>query len=218
MRTLIENLPAQTQFNRIVPKDMFDKFTSTHQKKLFVEVVERIRWTHKLFDKSTNLLSKEVKEIEIFQIDLRRKNGIEELTTLMDKAIPYPILFVLNFENNRKWMISKKHPNPTNENISVIDWTFESEWLTDKDSIGISLKVSLDEVFKDLCFQLTPDKINSAISVNDLINNQRATLEISKKIENLKSKLANEKQFNRKVEFNLALEKLESELSGLQGK
>jgi hypothetical protein len=215
MRTPIEHLPAQTQFNRIVSKDMFDSYSTAQQRKLFTDNVERIRWTHKLFDKTTNLSGTEVKEIEIFQLDLRKQDRIEELVTIIDKAITYPILFVLNYKDHRKWMISKKHSNPTNENSAVIDWVFQSKWHTDKNSIGVRLKYSLDEVFKDLCIQLSPELTHEYESIDELITHNRESLNLTKKIEKLKSRIAKEKQFNRKVDLNLMLKSLEEELQVL---
>lgn len=218
MRTPVEHLPSQTQFNRIVRKDMFDSYSNTQQRKLFTDNVERIRWTHKLFDKTTNLSGTEVKEIEIFQIDLRKQDRIEELVTIIDKAITYPILFVLNYKDHRKWMISKKHSNPQNENSAVIDWVFQSDWLTDKNNIGVNLKYTLDEVFKDLCLQLSPERTHEYESIDELITHNREALNLTKKIEKLKSRIAKEKQFNRKVELNMKLEELEVEIALLKTK
>ncbi|WP_339700168.1 DUF4391 domain-containing protein [Algoriphagus aquimarinus] len=218
MRIPIEQLPAQTQFNRIVRKDMFDSYSTTQQRKLFTDNVERIRWTHKLFDKTTNLSGTEVKEIEIFQLDLRKQEGIEELVAIIDKAITSPILFVLNYKDHRKWMISKKHSNPQYENSAVIDWVFQSDWLTDKNNIGVNLKYSLDEVFKDLCLQLSPERTREYESIDELITHNREALNLTKKIEKLKSRIAKEKQFNRKVELNMKLEELEVEIALLKTK
>ena len=42
------NLPKQTQVNKSIPKNAFDSYINSKQKKLFVDIIERIRWTNKL--------------------------------------------------------------------------------------------------------------------------------------------------------------------------
>ena len=42
------NLPDATRVNRVVPKNAFDKYTNSKQKKRFKDVVQRISWTNKL--------------------------------------------------------------------------------------------------------------------------------------------------------------------------
>ena len=49
-------------------------------------------------------------------------------------------------------------------------------------------------------------------SFNDIIDNKKNILELEKKINNLKVKLKNEKQFNKKVELNKVLNKLLDEM------
>ena len=55
------------------------------------------------------------------------KKFIEKLLEIIDKSIPYHIIFVLNFEDQVKISVAQKHLHPTNENNAVIDWTFKSE-------------------------------------------------------------------------------------------
>lgn len=123
-------LPTSTLINRVIPKNSFDKFTNSKEKKDFVDFVDKIRWMHKLSFETINLQGKEVSEIQIFEITLRAQNDIDHLLRIIDKAIPYPIIFLVSFETNKKIQLSKKHPHPINEDIAVIDWTFKSKWFS----------------------------------------------------------------------------------------
>ncbi|WP_375236229.1 DUF4391 domain-containing protein [Winogradskyella sp.] len=98
------------------------------------------------------------------------KNFIEKLLEIIDKSIPYHIIFVLNFEDQVKIPVAQKHLHPTNENNAVIDWTFKSEWLN-KDLIKyqLNLKGTLDSVIKDLCIQLSGKKEDVDLSLNELV-------------------------------------------------
>jgi len=207
------NLPKQTQVNKSIPKNAFDNYTNNKQKKLFVDIIERIRWTNKLSVETINLEGKEISEIQIFQVTLRKKENIEKLLEIIDKSIPYHIIFVLNFEDQVKISVAQKHLHPTNENNAVIDWTFKSEWLN-KDLIKyqLNLKGTLDSVIKDFCIQLSGKKDDVDLSLNELVEKEAQIEKLEKEIIKLKGQIKRSKQFNRKVELNALLRQSEMEL------
>ena len=208
------NLPKQTQVNKSIPKNAFDSYINSKQKKLFVDIIERIRWTNKLSVETINLEGKEISEIQIFEVALRQKDNIEKLLEIIDKSIPYHIIFVLNFEDQVKISIAQKHLHPTNENNTVIDWTFKSEWLN-KDLIKyqLNLKGTLDSVIKDLCIQLSGKKEDVDLSLNELVEKESQIEKLEKEINKLKSQIKRTKQFNQKVELNALLRQREMELN-----
>lgn len=116
-------------------------------------------------------------------------------------------------EDYRKWLISKKHPNATNEDNAVIDWTFESSWSTSHIDIPIDLKVSLDEVFRKLCLVVSGEKEEFSVDIDQLVSLKKEIQELESKIQKIKAKIAREKQFNKKVELNLELQILENQLA-----
>ena len=207
------NLPKQTQVNKSIPKNAFDSYINSKQKKLFVDIIERIRWTNKLSVETINLEGKEISEIQIFEVALRQKDNIEKLLEIIDKSIPYHIIFVLNFEDQVKISVAQKHLHPTNENNAVIDWTFKSEWLN-KDLIKyqLNLKGTLDSVIKDLCIQLSGKKEDVDLSLNELVEKEAQIEKLEKEIIKLKGQIKRSKQFNRRVELNALLRQSEMEL------
>ena len=58
------NLPARAKVGRVVPKNAFDEYTNTKQKKLFTDCILRITWTHKLSADMLNLDTKDIQEIQ----------------------------------------------------------------------------------------------------------------------------------------------------------
>lgn len=206
--TVFSQLPKPTQVNKFIPKNAFDSYCNTRQKKLFTEKVEKIRWTNKLSTETTNLQKGEVIEIECFDLVLREKNGIEELVMVIDKAIPYPILFSLFYGNHVKRVISQKHPNPNNEDNAVIDWTFTTDWKEGFNPINFDLRVDLDHVYKALCYEVSGVEQEETLDVNKIAKSKKDSRELNQKIERLQAKLKREKQFNKRVELNVELQKL----------
>jgi hypothetical protein len=212
----IFNLPHTTKVNRVIPKNAFDNYTTTKQKKLFANFVLRITWSHKLSPDTLNLEAKDIKEIQVFRIELKTKEDIRHLLEIIDRAIPYNIIFAVEYENIIYLSTSIKHPNPLDEHNAVIDWTFKTDWFFMADNkFKFALKKSLDFVYHDLCVQLSgnPQFYNKPLP---------AVVEQSKLIDNLRKEVAKLKvailkcrQFNQKVELNMQLKAAESQLQTL---
>lgn len=204
------NLPASTRVNKVIPKNAFDNYTNWKQKKLFTDLIAKIHWSHKLSTETINLPGIEVSEIQLISIDLKSKNNIAQLLKIIDKAIPYHILFTISFEDEYYHSAAQKHPNPLDEDNTVIDWVYASSWkpLSAK-TLQLTLKQNLDHIFFQICNQLAPKLIrNKTTNFNELLANASTLDKLQKEISQLKNQIKSEKQFNKKVELNINLNKL----------
>lgn len=206
-------LPANAIVNRNIPKNAFVSYANSKQKKVLTSVVSKIRWLNKLSSKTINLDGKEIKEIQIFEVSLKQKESISEITNLIDRVIPYNIIFIIRFENEIRLSASQKHKHPTNEDQAVIDWTFSSDW-TDNESFPflLNLQQSLDFVFSDICFQISGKQFDAQSDIKYLIAFEQRKKQLTDQIQKLESAIKNCQQFNKKVELNLELQKCKSDL------
>lgn len=212
------DLPSKSVVNRIVPKNAFDNYTNTKQKKQMVDLIERIRWANKLSLETINLGGKEVNEIQVFDIELRKKDGVADLLRVIDKAIPYTIIFRLDYRGQILISTSKKHIHPSNENGGVIDWTFTTDWFEkEHDNYNLNLERSLDHVYLNFCKKIS-GRCNIAKSISDLIGFETQFNLLNNAINKLKLNISTSKQFNRKVELNTQLALKTEELSKLLSK
>jgi hypothetical protein len=207
------NFPNTARVNRVIPKNAFDDYTNTRQKKQFADLVSKITWTHKLSIDTINLTGKEVGEIQVFRLELKVKEDVKSLLEIIDKSIPYPIIFVVTYEEGVYLSTSVKHPHPVNENNSIIDWTFKSDWFPQTENrYSITLKKNLDTVYRDFCIQLsdTPQLANE--SLDTVINKSKEVQKLRTEISKLKSAISKSRQFNQKVEMNMRLKEVEAQL------
>lgn len=212
------NLPERTKVGRIVPKNAFDAYTNTKQKKLFTDCVRRILWTHKLSTDTVNLDAREIQEVQVFKVELKQKSNILKILEIINKAIPYYIVFWVEHDREAYISTASKHPHPTNDNIAVIDWTFTSDWFNkEENTFSFNLKGSLDAVFKDFCVQLTGKPDLGKQSMDAILKNQQEIDRLKKEISKLKSAISKSKQFNEKVDLNIKLRAMEKELDDLAG-
>ena len=207
------NLPSRTKVGRVVPKNAFDEYTDTKQKRLFTDAIQRITWTNKLSTDTVNLESKEITEIQVFKIELKEKLEISKALEIINKSIPYHIVFWVEHDQEAYLSTSAKHPHPTNQDVAVLDWTFLSEWFNIGDcKYRFNLKGTLDAVFKDICVQLIGKSELDKKSLGSILKNQQEVDRLKKEISKLKSAISKSKQFNEKVDFNLKLKAAKTEL------
>lgn len=210
------SLPDTAKVNRVIPKNAFDSYTTAKQKKLFAELIARITWTHKLSPDTINLEAKEIKEIQIFKIELKVKQEIQPVLDIIDKSIPYNIIFVVEHDTLNYLSTSSKHPNPINEDNAVIDWTFKTEWFQSSDNkYTLQLKMNLDSVYHNFCMQLSSKSGVASKSIQALVEYNKKMDALNREIARLKLLISRSEQFNNKVTLNLLLKRLEKELKAL---
>lgn len=209
-------LPLRTKVDRFVSKSNFDSYTNTKQKKLFTDCIQRISWTHKLSVDTINLEAKDIQEIHIFKIELKQKSDILKILEIINRSIPYHIIFWIEFNQEAYISTAAKHPHPINEDNAVIDWTFTSKWFKiENNTYSLNLKGTLDAVFKDLCVQLVGKQSLGKKSMDFIVKNQQEIDRLEREVAQLKSAISRSKQFNKKVDLNLKLKVVEKELKGL---
>lgn len=211
------DLPYNTIIQRFVAKSHFDSVTNTKQKAMFTNDIAKIMWCNTLSTETTNLPHKEIEEIQIFSIELKERKEIKSILEIIDKTIPYHIIFIVTFGDELYLSASTKHASPLNDNKSVIDWTYTSQWFRETgNTYCLNLKKDIDTVFFDFCQQLSQKSNSSIKNIADLTAYNARFSSLTKEIELLKKKISTCPQFNKKVELNLSLKKLEEEFKILQ--
>ena len=97
------NLPASTIFNRRIPKQKFYTNLPVSSKvvRLFTDQIDSIYWAHKLAPDTINVESgTSVLEIQILQIRLKTESLDESVITLIDREIPYHLVFVVCYQDH----------------------------------------------------------------------------------------------------------------------
>ena len=209
----IYQLPPSTLVNRNIPKDAFDEYANSKQKKDFTNYISKITWKHKISQETVNLHGDDIKEIQLFEIQLKEKQTISGLLDLIDKSIPYHIIFIITIGEELFFRTAKKHPHPTNPDNSIIDWVFSSNWINKSQcDFSLHLKVSVDSIYQDFC-SLISDNHKKFETIANMIEYQSRVKELTSLIEKLESKIKKSKQFNKKIEMNIELNDLKSQLN-----
>jgi len=129
--SLLYDYPKQAAFNRILPKNKIYEYAKPGQavRNRFVSQVDKIIWQYKLAPETINLPARPgVPEIQIFTIVLKTEELGEDVLRCIDKAIPFPIFYQMNFEKRIKMKAAFKRPSDADAAKWVVDAYFETPW------------------------------------------------------------------------------------------
>lgn len=216
------NLPVSTEVGKKIPKTKFYQHLSlsSKEKQIFIDEIEMIVWHHKLSPDTIPISSGEqVKEIQVFEIQLKQKQFNPIILRLIDRAVPYHILYLLTWNDEGILAIGYKERKGKADEYGRVNQYYYTEWMA-QDSINPDFSgLSLDTIYEGLVRQILPDEQPQLRNLKDTIHLQ-IEIEKQKRIcDALLRKVKNEKQFNIQILLNQDLRKerdrLDSLLAGL---
>lgn len=213
--------PVKAAFGRIVPKTKLYEHGSVgaRLKSLFTEQVERIVWQYKLAPETTNLsASPGAPEIQVFSVRLRASELHHDILWCLDKAIPFPLVFELVYEDRLQVVACYKRPSKAETNRWICSDYFATDWIaTESPRTALPVALNLDGLYEQLLRALIPLTHRPKESLSDLAERATKVRALRKEMDKAVSQLATEKQFNRKVEINASVRELKHNLKLLEG-
>ena len=214
------NYPKQAVFGRTLPKNKIYEHSGANArlKDLFVEQVEQIVWQYKLAPETINLPARlGVPELQIFSIQLKTSELNLDVLRCIVGAVQFPIIFELNFDGRTKMIAAYKRPNESDASRWVLSDYFATAWLpSDCERAAMPLALDLGGLYEQLLHRLIPTPARLQESLADLVARVELVAAKQREVEKVTSRLAKEKQFNRKVEINAKLRMLKIELEELK--
>lgn len=220
-------LPASTVFNKRIPKQKFyDHLSVTPElKRVFIEQISMIYWRNKIAASTLNVESgKTVTELEIFEIRLNQQSLDTKVLQLIDREIPYHILFLFSFNGLTQAWIGYKEPNLTKQGTFKVNRYYHTEWV-EPSQLDLHLEgLTLDTIYDNFIRQIAGDRLrfteivvdDAVVSLKEAVERDDRCQKLRKQIAALEKKVAKEKQFNLRVELNEELKQLKQELEGLK--
>jgi hypothetical protein len=205
------NLPQTTEFNKRVPKQKFYEHLPANAKikSLFAAQIKTIYWRNKIAASTLNISAGvTLPELEVFEVKLNTPDINESVLRQIDLAIPYYILFLLEYDGKYKAAISFKEVTE-NKNIKVNNYYY-TNWL-DEQELPLKMEgLNIDIVYENFLRQIAGQSLEKQGNTNlkQSITKADEKAKLQKQIAVLENKIRKEKQFNKKVELNMELKKL----------
>ena len=206
------NLPASTTFNRRIPKQKFyEELPLTPAlRRVFVEQIHAIWWRSKIAPATANLApGRAVTELEVFELQLARPSLDEGVLRVIDRRIPYPIVYLLTCDGQCQAWIGYQ---PTGQGGARI--YYRTAWQPQED-LNLELRgLDTDAAYENFVRQIAGGALNApaAEPLQQSIARDQRRRALEKQIAALQNKIRKEKQLNRQVELNGELKRLRKEL------
>lgn len=190
------NLPSTAKVNKFIPKTQFFNRSSlsTKLKQEFTNTIQKITWLYKIAEDTIGInKTDDVEEIQVFEIELKENIIPKNSLKIIDKAIPYPILFIFKYKDDIAYGISLKNSNYP-ENYYFSRWNENIEF----DFTGVDLERVYQKIIKKFIKGIELDKQG----FGDIIKTDEQIKLLTKELSQLENRIRSEKQFNKKVELN----------------
>lgn len=219
-RTALFAYPGKAAFERIVPKaKIYEHGTvGARLKGLFAEQVDQIVWQYKLAPETTNLsASPDAPEIQVFSVRLRASELHHDILRCIDKAIPFPLLFELHYEDRLQVLACYKRPSEAEASRWVCSDYFATDWIAaESPRAALPVALNLGGLYEQLLHALIPLTHRPKESLPDLVERVSKVRMLRKEMDRTVSQLATERQFNRRVTINATARELKHNLKLLE--
>ncbi|MGX9901641.1 DUF4391 domain-containing protein [Arthrobacter sp. SA17] len=208
MSAALYRWPTAAKFGRVVPKTKFYErsIISATVREKFVSEVQRITWAYKLADETIHLRGDEsVPEIQIFTIEVKDEDVSEDVLTVIDRAVPFPIIFEISRAAGITRMVaSHKQLDGATPRLSAY---FSTEWhAPDAPRAPLPPALDLAGLYSGLLTPILPIVMRPGEALLAAIGRTDQARKLERDVSALEKKLRNEPQFNRKVELRRQLE------------
>ena len=212
--------PKQAEFNRVVAKTKIYAHAkpSKRVKEMFVAQVGEIIWRYKLSPETINLPARKgINEIQVFEIGLKTPDLDAVVLQAIDKAIPFPLVFQLTHDGQVRFAASYKRPSEADASKWVIEARFQTEpQPVDSERPPLPVALDLAGLYEQIVRRHIPLPPRAGEGIAEHVARFNLLEAKQKARQYLEARLAQEKQFNRKVELNAQLRALTAELVSLQ--
>lgn len=210
------DFPKSTVFNKRIPKQKFyDKLSvSSSLEQQFVKEIDTIYWKNKLSPETLNIgTGTNVTEIEVFEIVLKEQSISKNIIEVIDREIPYHLIFVLRYKDLGQIWISFKEDSKNREGKFKVDSYYKTGWLRYDD---LSLKMeglNLDKIYESFMLQVADGKLQMAdgSDIKEVVSKAKEQEKLEANIRKLETKIKNEKQYNRQVKLMGELRKAKAQ-------
>jgi len=230
------NIPDSCFVGSTIYKKLFyeNAHLSSSDKSLFTDTINKVVWLYCLKPETINIPAykdevREYPEIEVIEVILNKEYGLNRIAEIIMRTIPYPMLLIFKLEDKIRFYMAHQRTNQSDSSKNTIEEFISTDWLRNDSDLFAKLDIkqmrftNFYTLYSDIVDAISIYNLSAIMPTDDTITGAEAR-ELSVKIEdieqriaNLRSKLKKESQFNRKMELNIEIKRLEQSKNKLLG-
>lgn len=207
--------PPKTLVNRVIPKTKLyvNARLSSALRQAIVSDVQQIIWRAKMAPETLHLsATDDVPEIQVIEIVMRKRDIHEGILAVIDRAIPFPIVFELVYAGHMRMAAAWKRRGTSEGKWLLSDYLF-TRWMPgDSPRKGLPIALDLGGLYLQILTGIAPYPPRTGESLPDYFERLRRIRALEKGRERLEKQMIREKQFNRKVEINAQVRAIQREI------
>jgi len=230
------NIPHTCKVGNPIFKKLFyeNADLSANDKKLFINGINKITWVYSLKPETININTfkddiRDYPEVEVIEVELSEENRLKKIAEIIMKTIPYPMLLVFKLGHKVQLYVSHQRTNQNDISKNTLEEIINTDWLEHDSSLLYKLDMTAMRftnyytLYSDIVDTISVYKVSNIISNEVELTGEEARALTSKiesldqQINALRVKLKKETQFNRKMELNIEIKKLERQKSNIIG-
>ncbi|MEG1061957.1 MAG: DUF4391 domain-containing protein [Oscillospiraceae bacterium] len=223
-------IPPACKVDKTIYKKMFyeNAALSAADRSLFANGIEKATWLYCLKPETTHISpfcdnTREYGEVEVLEITLAADKGLRRMAEIAMRTIPYPMLLVFHLQENFQLWAAHLRNSQNDAAKCTLEEPVHTDWLTAESPLWQALRLPGLRLGNMLTFYTDVVDVISIHNAQFIMHNsedltgEQARQLLAKQqatqaqIAALRARLKKETQFNRKVEINLEIKRLEKE-------
>ncbi len=216
-------ISEKCQLNQFVAKKTFydNADMTASDKKLFKDNISKITLCYQLHTKNTNISAymtpeREYPLINVFEVALDKNEKVKRIAEIIMRSIPYPMVLVFSYEEQYQVWTAHQRVNQNDDTKNVLEDFVFTDWVQNLDFINVS-EMNMSNfytVYSGIVDAISIHNAKLVVQDENLTGEQARELtgiieELDNQITALKSKMKKETQFNKRIELNMEIKKLE---------
>lgn len=230
------NIPDSCFIGNTIYKKLFyeNADLSTSDKSLFTDTINKVTWLYCLKPETINISAykdevREYPEVEVIEVLLHKDYKLKRIAEIIMRTIPYPMVLIFRLEGKVKFYVAHQRTNQSDSSKNTIEEFIATDWLESDSALFDKLDIkqmrfaNFYALYSDIVDTISIYNLSTIIPTDDNITGAEAR-ELSAKLEeiegqitSLRAKLKKETQFNRKMELNIEIKRLEQNKNKLLG-
>ena len=207
---------------------------STSDKSLFTGTISKITWLYCLKSETINIAAykdevRDYPEVEVIEVLVHKDYKLKRIAEIIMRTIPYPMVLIFKLEAKRKLYVAHQRTNQNDSSKNTIEEFIATDWLESDSALFAKLDIkqmrfaNFYALYSDIVDTISIYNLSTIIPTDDNITGAEARElsaqieDIEQEITSLRARLKKENQFNRRMELNIEIKKLEQNKNKLLG-